>query len=220
MIKKELTAKSIDMEKATGDEMKEANKTVREKFLATLMMNGANHDNYGELKRSMAENYVTGTSEYPESPKVVLRILNAYVPPVGWNRRIKQDATNLSDEGAMFAQSGREDSWKANITCNGCGKQGHLKRECPNKKEDKDQMHATIDKEDNPDDGENLFVQQKSNGMVNENFLLLDNQRTVNQIANPSMLRNIRKSSKPIKIHCNAGMSKTDLEGELGGINV
>ncbi len=26
------------------------------------------------------------------------------------------------------------------------------------------------------------------------------------------------KFSKPIKIHCNAGMSKTDLEGELGGM--
>ena len=56
--------------------------------------------------------------------------------------------------------------------------------------------------------------------MVNENYLLLDNQSTVNQIANPSMLKNIRKSSKPIKIHCNAGMSKTDLEGELGGMTV
>jgi hypothetical protein len=43
-------------------------------------------------------------------------------------------------------------------------------------------MHATIDKEDNPDDGENLYIQQKSNGMVNENYLLLDNQSTVNQI--------------------------------------
>ena len=81
-----------------------------------------------------------------------------YVPPVGWNRSIKQDAGNLSDEGAMFALSSGDESWKANITCNRCGKQGHLKRECPNKK-DKDQMHATIDKEDNPDDGENLFVQ-------------------------------------------------------------
>ncbi len=50
-------------------------------------------------------------------------------------------------------------------------------------------MHATIEEEDNPDDGENLFIQQKSNGMVNENYLLLDNQSTVNQIANPSMLK-------------------------------
>ena len=185
------------------------------------MLNGTNRDKYGDLKRSMAENYVMGTSEYPESPKVVLRILNAYVPPAGWNRRIRQDPANLSDDGALFAQSDGDDSWKANITCHGCGKKGHLKQECPNKKDqDKDQMYATIDEEDNPDDDENLFVQQKSNGMVNENYLLLDNQSTVNQIANPSMLKNIRKSSKPIKIHCNAGMSKTDLEGELGGMTV
>ncbi len=107
---------------------------MREKFLAALMLIGANHDKYGELKSSMAENYVMGTREYPESPEVVLRILNGYVPPVGWNRHIKQDAPNLSDEGAMFAQSGGDDSWKANIPCHGCGKQGHLKRECPNKK--------------------------------------------------------------------------------------
>jgi hypothetical protein len=221
MIKKELKTKSIDMEKATGDEMKEAKKTVRNKFLAALMLNGANRDKYGDLKRSMAENYVTGTSEYPESPEVVLRILNAYVPPAGWNRRIKQDPANLSYDGALFAQSDGDDSWKANITCHGCGKKGHLKRECPNKKErDKDQMHITIDKEDKPADDENLFVQHKSNGMVNKNYLLLDNQSTVNQIANPSILKNIRKSSKPIKIHCNAGMSKTDLEGELGGMTV
>jgi hypothetical protein len=47
------------------------------------MLNGANASKYGELKRSMAENYVTGTSEYPESPEVVLCILNAYQPPAG-----------------------------------------------------------------------------------------------------------------------------------------
>jgi hypothetical protein len=128
MIKKELTTTSIDMEKAIGDKMKEAKKTVREKFLAALMLNGANRDKYGKLKRSMAENYVTGTSEYPESPEVVMRILSTYVPPVGWNRHIKQDAANLSDEGVMFTQSGGDNSWKANITCHECGKQGHLNR--------------------------------------------------------------------------------------------
>jgi hypothetical protein len=63
--------------------MKESKKTVRNKFLATLMLNGANCDKYGELKYSMVENYVTGTSKYPESTEAVLHILNAYVPPVG-----------------------------------------------------------------------------------------------------------------------------------------
>jgi hypothetical protein len=56
--------------------------------------------------------------------------------------------------------------------------------------------------------------------VVNKNFLLLDNQSTVNQIANPSLLKNIRKLSKSITVHCNAGVTKTDLEGELGGMTV
>jgi hypothetical protein len=219
MIKKELMTKSIDMDKTTADEMKEAKKTVHENFLAALMLNKANREKYGELKCSMVENYATGTSKYPESPEVVLHILNAYVPPLGWNRCIKQDAGNTSVEGAMFSQLSGDNSWKANITCHGCGKQGHLKRECHNKK-DKDQIHANIVEEENPDNGKNLFKQHKSKGMVNKNYLFLDIQSTVNQIANPSMLKNIRKFSKPIKIHCNAGMSKTKLEGELGGMTV
>jgi len=58
-------------------------------------------------------------------------------------------------------------------------------------------MHATIDKEDNPvDNGENLFVQQKSNGMVNKNYLLLDNQTTVNQIANPQVHQEVQQANQ------------------------
>jgi hypothetical protein len=56
--------------------------------------------------------------------------------------------------------------------------------------------------------------------MVNKNYLLLDNQSTAHQIANPSLLKIIRKSSKPININCNAGVSKTELEGELGQLTV
>ena len=116
MIKKELLSKNImDPSQASADELKEAKGIVREKFLAALMLNGANASKYGELKRSMAENYVTGTSEYPESPEVVLRILNAYQPPSGWNRR-KQEAGTGTDEGAMFAQTDN-DNWKADIKC-------------------------------------------------------------------------------------------------------
>ncbi len=63
-------------------------------------------------------------------------------------------------------------------------------------------------------------MQDRSKGLVNKNFLLLDNQSTVNQIANPNLLKNIWKSSKPITVHCNAGVTKTDLEGELGEMTV
>ncbi len=48
---------------------------------------------------------MTGMSTHPESPEAVLRILNAYVPPAGWNKR-RQEAGATSKEGAMFAQTG------------------------------------------------------------------------------------------------------------------
>ncbi len=95
--------KGIDMDRASTSEMQDAKKLVREKFVATLMLSRANRDKYGELKHSMADNYVKGTSEYPESPKVVLWILSAWTPPPGWNRHIKQEEGG-GVEGAMFVQ--------------------------------------------------------------------------------------------------------------------
>jgi hypothetical protein len=68
MIKKEVIAvkaTNSNTEATTGDETKEVKKIMQDKFLAALMFNWANRDRYGDLKRSMAENYVTGTSEYP-----------------------------------------------------------------------------------------------------------------------------------------------------------
>jgi hypothetical protein len=85
MIKKELDSKDIDMDRATTSEMGDAKKIVCDKFIAALMLSGAKRGKYGELKRSMAGNYTTGTSEYPESSEVVLCILSTYTPPPGWN---------------------------------------------------------------------------------------------------------------------------------------
>jgi hypothetical protein len=50
--------------------------------------------------------------------------------------------------------------------------------------------------------------------------VLLNNQSTVNQIANPCLLANIRKAKNPITVHCNNGSSYMNLEGDLGGMTV
>jgi len=83
-------------------------------------------------------------------------------------------------------------------------------------------MHATIAKEEGQDlnEGENIFVQNGTRGGVNRSYVLLDNQSTVNQIANPSLLANIRKAKNPITVHCNNGSSYTTLEGDLGRMTV
>jgi hypothetical protein len=174
----------------------------------------------------MKVNFVTGTSTYPESPEAVLRILNTYVPPAGWNKH-RQEAGAASEEGAMFAQTGDggDNSWKSMQTCYKCREKGHIARECPLNKEKQDQMHTTIKEEavadeEDTDDGENIFVQKKEGGVVNRNWVLLDSQSTVDQVSNPVVLTNIRKAKNPSKIHCNAGSTCSVLEGNLGSITV
>jgi len=225
MITKEIEVlfPGVDISNATSDQMKRGKKVVRDKFLAALMLNGANGQKYGELKQSIAENYVTGTSEYPNSPEVVLRILTAYKPPAGWNNRRGQEAGAASKAGAMFAQSDGG-NWKDNVKCRACGKKGHIARECPNKNDETaegEQMHTTIQADDEDlDQGDNIFVQQEVKDISNKNYILLDNQSKVDQIANPKLLKNIRKASKPITVHCNAGSTVTNLEGEPGSMTV
>jgi hypothetical protein len=90
---------------------------------------------------------------------------------------MKQDGGG--DSGAMFAQTDN-DTWKKNITCHKCGKKGHFSRECKSKKEP-DQVNANIEEEElDEDKDKNMFAQHKAKGVVNKNYLLLDNQSTVN----------------------------------------
>ncbi len=150
---------------------------------------------------------MTGMSNYPESPEVALCILNAHVPLAGWDRHIRQDAGRGGKEGAMFVQSNGDNSRKKTITCHNCGKKGYLARGCCSKSGNRagnKHMHINVEEED-PDEGKNLLMQQRSKGVVNKNYLLLDNQSAVNQFANLRLAKNIRKFNKPITVHCNAG---------------
>jgi hypothetical protein len=104
MLKWELEANEIDLSEATNEQLKDRKKAVCKKFLAALMLSGANGTKYNNLKQGMKENFVMGTSKYPESPEAVFRILNAYQPPAGWNK-CRQEAGTTSKEGAIFAQT-------------------------------------------------------------------------------------------------------------------
>jgi hypothetical protein len=120
----------------------------------------------------------------------------------------------------MFTQT-EGNNWKANVICHNCKKKGHIARECPNKNDAQvdEQIHANVQEED-LDEGDNIFVQKDERGIMNKNYILLNNQSTVDQIANPKLLKNIRRANKPITVHCNTGSTTTNLEGEFGSMTV
>jgi hypothetical protein len=72
MLKQELETNGTDLSKATSEQLKDRKKTVCKKFLAALMLSGANGAKYNNLKRGIKENFATGTSKYPKSPEAVL----------------------------------------------------------------------------------------------------------------------------------------------------
>ena len=67
-------------------------------------------------------------------------------------------------------------------------------------------------------DGNQAIVMQiENNGKLPKNWILLDNQSTVDVFCNKNLLSNIREHSTSMDIHCNAGVTSTRLIGELRG---
>ena len=70
------------------------------------------------------------------------------------------------------------------------------------------------------DNGENIFLQNDSlkgvKRVVDKRYVLLENQSTIDQICNAALLKNIRKTTNPIVVYCNAGSMSPDMEGDLG----
>jgi hypothetical protein len=59
--------------------------------------------------------------------------------------------------------------------------------------------------------------QQQQHGKIPASWILLDNQSTVNVFSNKNLLRNIRTTNRMMNILCNAGMTRTNMIGDLPG---
>ena len=94
----------------TNDELAAANSSVREEFLAALMLSGANQDRCGALWNELANQYMFDNDLYPKSTEQCLTMMNRRVdtvsrtprgpprPPPG-EQPVKQE-----EEALVFAQ--------------------------------------------------------------------------------------------------------------------
>jgi hypothetical protein len=142
---------------------------------------------------------------------------------------------NVNDDNdgtAPFAQGAERDN--SHIKCYNCGKFGHYSNECTSekKKKGKDQdgvqclMAAfeagEFDMYDDAYDGFRFLNVKKTavscsqpKNPVPNKWILLDNQSTVDVFHNQRLLKNIREADGRMAIHCNAGVTTTNLIGDF-----
>ena len=147
--------------------------------------------------------------------------------------------TNLGEEKEtanvnVGGRKGRKD--KPEITCFNCGMRGYYSNECdqPDKRAaatDQTGTQMLMSGMEEYEQSEFQFHQQGVHTFDNsdtaylyhqgdklpQDWVLLDNQSTVDVFSNPRLLKNIRKTTRTMTIKCNAGITETNMIGEMPG---
>ena len=123
----------------------------------------------------------------------------------------------VEGDGIAFTQRNGRDM--STVTCYSCHQTGYYanSEECPNYKGDR----SGSGESDGPPGGDGvsalMFSFYQANGKILKTWILLDSQSTVDIFCNPHLLKNIRRSSEGMRIHCNAESHLTNLIGDLPG---
>jgi hypothetical protein len=221
---------------ATEEQLAEAN----ERSLAVAFINKADRSRYGRMIEDLANNYLMGQNNYP------ITLTQAYNLLVNWQqdpRNMVHYGAGPND-GVVFAHHGDEEEQtdeeggtgttlvqdtprrgKGHITCFNCKKKGHYKSECPeivNNTNSDDQDTGTgtsLFANGTTDESVVLTQGEKRSGLSNipDCWVLLDSQSTVDVFSNGALLRNIRDVGKRMYIQCTAGITSTNMMGDLDG---
>ena len=87
----------------TAAEIRDAEQDASEAVKAALLISGANKAKFGRLKDELANNYLLGTDQYPDTYEKAMRILGNYQTGGRPNRPYRMDGT---ESGVAFIQRG------------------------------------------------------------------------------------------------------------------
>jgi hypothetical protein len=186
---------------------------AKEMALAMRFIRGTNVTHAPYLKH-LRNSYLDGNDIYPTTLHGAYNVLQ---------RRETDDRPVVNEsDGVAFAQSqsqgGGGERKLDHIECWNCGRRGHFKDNCTEPpREQEGQQGVQLAMYGAESDGFS-FSQSGSSGVnIPKNWILLDNQSTVDIFSNSALLKNIRQVDRFMNIRCNAGTRCTNIMGELPG---
>ena len=232
LVDADLKAKGLDRDTATAAEIENSEKVAGERQLAMGYILGCDRVRYGKLIEDLENQHTQGIKSFPQT------LSEAYTLANNWkNGASSTQKHGGTSDGVVFTNTTKTNATKTkrrnkdHITCFKCGTTGHYSNECDavtpsNTTEEaeggKQFLSKSDDLDDDVDDEENEFMLytnpcKNSTDVVPRNWVLLDNQSTVDVFHNKDLLTNVRESGRVLNIHCNAGVATTSMMGYLPG---
>jgi hypothetical protein len=236
----------LDMATVDSDQEAALNQAARQHYLAVAFIFNSDRNRFGRLLENLENDFLLGDDNYPKTVTSAYNLLTNFKEDqrnmlrgpsndgVSFNT-IGEEEESAVEPAVVLATNGaaKNQNEFPHITCHRCDKKGHYASACAEERQTSTQMlmaGVNSGEFDSSPTGESFMFHTrgevkhtsvtlniKQNGPVSSSWILLDNQSTVDVFHNGNLLENIRPADGHMDIHCNAGVTSTNLVGDLPG---